>query len=87
MVSQGMVLCHILSSRGIEVDKSKIDLISNLPIPKCVKDVRSFLGHASFYKRFIKDFSLISRPLCGLFAKDAPFIWSEGYETSFNIEV
>ena len=48
MVFQGMVLGHIASSRGIEVDKSKIELISNLPTPKCFKDVRSFLGHSSF---------------------------------------
>ena len=61
-----------------------IELIFNLPIPKCVKDVRSFMGYAGFYRQLINDFSLISRPLCGLFAKDAPFIWSKGCETSFN---
>ena len=48
MVSQGMVLGHIVSSRGIEVDKSKIELIANLPTHKCVKDIRSILCHASF---------------------------------------
>ena len=66
MVEQGIILGHIVSSKGIEVDKSKIDLIRSLPLPTSVKEVRSFLGHAGFYKRFIKDFSKIARPLCQL---------------------
>ena len=61
---------HIVSKEGIEVDKAKVELISNLPTPKCVKDIRSFLGHAGFYRRFIRDFSAIARPLCNLLAKD-----------------
>ena len=54
MVTNDIVLGHIVSSTGIKVDKSKIELIANLPTPKSIKDVRSFLGHTSFYKRFIK---------------------------------
>ena len=73
MVTKGIVLGHIVSSKGIEVDKSKIELISNLPTPKTVKDIRSFLGHAGFYRRFIKNFSAISRPLCNLLLKDSVF--------------
>ena len=69
MVTNGIVFGHIVSSKGIEVDKSKIELIANLPIPKSIKDVRSFLGHAGFYRRFIKDFSVISKPLCNLLTK------------------
>jgi hypothetical protein len=52
MVQQGIVLGHVISRRGIEVDKVKVDLISNLPPPRMVKEVRSFLGHAGFYRRF-----------------------------------
>lgn len=83
MVKQGIVLGHIISSKGIEVDKAKVDLISNLPYPKSVKEVRSFLGHAGFYRRFIKDFSKISRPLCNLLVKDVPFIFDESCLDAF----
>ncbi|KAK9222119.1 hypothetical protein WN944_010551 [Citrus x changshan-huyou] len=77
MVKQGIVLDHIISSKGIEVDKAKVNLISNLPPPKTVREVRSFLKYAGFYRRFIKDFSKISRPLCNLLAKDVPFIFND----------
>ena len=56
MVTQGIVLGQIVLKNGIEVDKAKVELISNLPTPKCVRDIRSFLGHAGFYRRFIKNF-------------------------------
>ena len=84
MVTQGIVLDHIVSKNGIEVDKAKVELISNLPTPKCVRDIRSFLGHAGFYRRFIKDSSAIARPLCNLLSKDVPFAWSQAYEAAFN---
>ena len=77
MVKKGIVLGHVISDQGIEVDKAKIDLISNLPPPRTVKEIRSFLGHAGFYRRFIKDFSKIAKPLCNLLAKDASFVFDE----------
>ncbi|KAI3470782.1 hypothetical protein Pfo_027445 [Paulownia fortunei] len=73
--------CHF--HEGIEVDKSKIELIANLPTPKTVKEIRSFLGHAGFYRRFIKDFSIISKPLCNLLTKDTIFEWTENCENAF----
>ena len=84
MVTQGIVLGHIVSKNRIEVDKAKVELISNLHTPKCVRDIRSFLGHARFYRRFIKDFSAIARPLCNLLAKDVPFAWSQACEAAFD---
>ena len=78
------MLGHIASREGIEVDKEKVELISNLPNPKCVEDIRSFLGHARFYRRFIKDFSAIARPLCNLHAKDVTFEWSQACEAAFD---
>ncbi|KAK9199090.1 hypothetical protein WN944_014277 [Citrus x changshan-huyou] len=84
MVKQGIVPGHIISSKGIEVDKAKVDLISNLPPPKTVKEVRSFLGHAGFYRRFIKDFSKVSKPLCNLLVKDVPFVFNDSCLVAFE---
>jgi hypothetical protein len=83
MVTNGIVLGHIVSSKGIEVDKSKIELIANLPTPKSIKDVRSFLGHAGFYRRCLKDFSVISKPLCNRLTKENVFEWTEQCEKAF----
>ena len=77
MVNQGIVLGHIISSRGIEVDKANIELISKLPSLTNVKTVRQFLGHAGFYIRFIKDFSRIGKPLYKILEKDAKFVWEK----------
>jgi hypothetical protein len=83
-LKQGIVLGHVISHRGIEVDKAKMDLISNLP-PSCtVKEVRSFLGHAGFYKRFIQDFSRIAKPLCKLLVKETPFVFDEECKQAFG---
>ena len=73
MVCEGIILGHLVSERGIEVDKAKIEVIEQLPPPVNVKGIHSFLGHAGFYRWFIKDFSQIARPLTNLLAKDAPF--------------
>ena len=84
MVNQGIVLGHIISSRGIEVDKAKIELIYKLPPPTSVKTIRQFLGHAGFYRRFIKDFSKIAKPLYKLLEKDAKFVWERECQESFE---
>ncbi|GJX67816.1 reverse transcriptase domain-containing protein [Tanacetum coccineum] len=85
MVKEGIVLGHKISKSGIEVDKSKVDVIAKLPHPTTVKGIRSFLGHAGFYRRFIQDFSKIARPMTHLLEKETPFIFSkeciEAFET------
>ncbi|CAA7057061.1 unnamed protein product [Microthlaspi erraticum] len=84
MVRDGIVLGHRISERGIEVDKAKIEVMTNLQPPKTVKDIRSFLGHAGFYRRFIKDFSQIARPLTRLLCKDINFEFTEECHKAFT---
>nr|GFA43129.1 reverse transcriptase domain-containing protein [Tanacetum cinerariifolium] len=76
MVKEGIVLGHNISKKGIEVDKVKIEVISKLSHPTTIKGICSFLGHAGFYRRFIKDFSKISRPMTHPLEKNSPFIFS-----------
>ncbi|KAM2960453.1 hypothetical protein FF1_030149 [Malus domestica] len=68
----------------MEVDKAKIDIINNMAAPTTVKGVRSFLGHAGFYRRFIKNFSMITRPLCNLLAKDVVFHFDKACMDAFH---
>ncbi|GJV08214.1 reverse transcriptase domain-containing protein [Tanacetum coccineum] len=84
MVKEGIVLGHKISKNGIEVDKAKVDVIAKLPHPTTVKGVRSFLGHAGFYRRFIKDFSKIARPMTYLLEKNTSFIFSNECIQAFN---
>ena len=74
MVRKGIVLGHIISKEGMQVDRAKVAVIEQLPTPKTVRDIRSFLGHAGFYRRFIKDFSDISKPLCHYLQKILNFL-------------
>ncbi|GKB35321.1 reverse transcriptase domain-containing protein [Tanacetum coccineum] len=85
IVKEGIVLGHKISKAGIEVDRAKIDVIAKLPYPTNVKGVRSFLGHTGFYQRFIKDFSMISKPMTQLLMKDAKFDFSDDCKKAFNI--
>nr|GEZ02583.1 reverse transcriptase domain-containing protein [Tanacetum cinerariifolium] len=75
---------HKISKSGIEVDQAKVDVIAKLPHPTSVKGVRSFLGHAGFYRRFIQDFSKIARPMTHLLEKETPFVFSKECIDEFN---
>ncbi|GJX69542.1 reverse transcriptase domain-containing protein [Tanacetum coccineum] len=84
MVKEGIVLGHKISKSGIEADREKVDVIEKLPPPTSVKGIRSFLGHAGFYRRFIQDFFKIVRPMTRLLEKDTPFIFSTKCREAFK---
>jgi hypothetical protein len=84
MVEQGIVLGHVISERGIEVDKDKVETVQQLPPLTDVKSLRSFLGHAGFYRRFIKDLSKITKPLTCLLQKDVAFHFDEKCLAAFR---
>nr|GEX07704.1 reverse transcriptase domain-containing protein [Tanacetum cinerariifolium] len=85
MVKKGIMLRHKVSKAGLEVNKVKINVISKLPPPTNIKGIRSFLGHADFYRRFIKDFSKIARPLTKLLEKDTQFEFNEECHNAFDL--
>nr|GEV28067.1 reverse transcriptase domain-containing protein [Tanacetum cinerariifolium] len=85
MVKEGIVLSHKTFKSGIKVDRAKVDVIAKLPHPTSVKGVRSFSGHAGFYRRFIQDFSKITRPMTHILEKETPFIFSKEYIKAFEI--
>ena len=84
MVTEGIVLGHRISTVGLEVDQAKVSIIKTLLPPTTVKGIRSFLGHAGFYRRFIRHFSKIARPLCRLLEKDTKFNFDVAYQSSFE---
>ena len=77
-------LGYVVTPQGIEVDKAKIEAIESWPQPKTVTQVRSFLGLAGFYRRFVRDFSTIAAPLNELTKKDVPFLWGTAQEEAFS---
>nr|GEZ41044.1 reverse transcriptase domain-containing protein [Tanacetum cinerariifolium] len=85
MVKEGIVLGHKISKNEIEVEKAKVDVIAKLPHPTIVKGIRSFLGHAGFYRRFIQDFSKISRPMTHLLEKNTSFIFFKDCIKAFQM--
>ena len=85
MVREGVVLRHIVSSKGLDVDKAKIEVIQNLPLPGTVRYLSSFLGHVSVYHRFIQDFAKVSMPLTTLLCKDKDFIIDEEGKRAFTM--
>ncbi|CAM8886619.1 unnamed protein product [Rhodiola kirilowii] len=85
MVKEGIVLGHLVSKRGIEVDKAKVEVIAKMPPPKDVRGIRSFLGHAGIYRRFIKNFSKIARPLTNLLCNDTEFRFDEECLVAFEM--
>ena len=83
LLTEGIVLGHHVSSQGIKVDPVKIEVIIGLPSPKTQKEVRSFLGHAGYYHRFIENFTKIDSPMFKLLTKDVEFQWTKSCQNSF----
>ncbi|XP_021728311.1 uncharacterized protein LOC110695382 [Chenopodium quinoa] len=83
MVQECIVLGHKISHERIEVDRAKVDVIEKLLPPKNLKGVRSFLGHAGFYRRFIKDFYKIVKPLTTLLQKESDFVFDDACLDAF----
>ncbi|KAL4017964.1 hypothetical protein IC575_021549 [Cucumis melo] len=77
-------LGHVVSSEGVSVDPAKIEAVTNWPRPSTVSEIRSFLGLAGYYRRFVEDFSRIASPLTQLTRKGTPFVWSPACESSFQ---
>lgn len=84
MAKEGIVLGHKISAKGIEVDRANVEVIKKLPPPISVKGVRSFLGYAGFYRRFIKDFSKVANPLFKLLEMKAKFSFDDDCRQAFE---
>ena len=84
LLTEGVVLGHHVSSEGIKVDPSKIELIFKLQPRNTPKEVRIFLGHEGYYRQFIENFMKIATPMFGLLTKDVDFLWTDHCQTAFE---
>ena len=77
-------LGHEVSAAGVSTDPSKVQVIQDWPMPKIVKEVRGFLGLARYYRKYVRHFGIIAKPLTQLLCKDAPFEWIEVHTAAFQ---
>ncbi|KAL0556514.1 hypothetical protein IC582_005028 [Cucumis melo] len=83
-LKQVSFLGHVVSKAGVSVDPAKIEAVTGWTRPSTVSEVRSFLGLAGYYRRFVENFSRIATPLTQLTRKGVPFVWSKACEDSFQ---
>ena len=84
-LDQVTFLGHVVSKDGIQVDPKKIEVVAEWPRPTIVTEIRSFLGLAGYYRRFMKDFSKIAVPLTRLTQKNVKFVWTDRCEEHFQL--
>lgn len=77
-------LGHVVSDQGISTDPEKLAKVSEWPTPRCLKDVRSFIGLCSYYRKFVRNFSNVAKSLFDLMKKDAKFVWDDNCQEAFE---
>jgi hypothetical protein len=78
-------LGHVINSQGVSSDPQKISKVKSWPTPQNSKEVRSFLGLAGYYRKFVQHFGIIARPLVNLLKKEGPFVWTDTTDTAFQL--
>jgi hypothetical protein len=77
-------LGHVITDNGVATNPEKITAVANWPSPASVREVRSFLGLAGYYRKFVRNFDLIAKPLIELLRKNTIFLWTPTHEQSFQ---